>query len=136
MSAAADNPHAELIELLLELQHDLGKYIRLPLAMLPANASNAEVREALEMGLIYTRQGPGGTRSAETIWRDFLDEAQERLRGFQAFPALCDTVEHALAWRSSLTPTAPPIERDALDSDLQRVSEAIRNVIVEIERWA
>lgn len=66
------HPGIELHEELMDLAHDLGKYVRLPLAMLPADADRAQVVEAVREGIVRTRRGPWGITPARRIWEDFL----------------------------------------------------------------
>ena len=49
-----------LVEALYDLKHDLGKYIRLPVAMLPSDATEGEVASAVMQGVERTRSGPRG----------------------------------------------------------------------------
>ncbi|MEZ4463797.1 MAG: hypothetical protein R3F43_04560 [bacterium] len=58
-----------------DLQHDLGKYLRLPLAWLPADADDAGVHAAARE---LARHPPGGgqTHAAADIWRAFLADVQ------------------------------------------------------------
>ena len=65
----------ELLDILLDLKHDLGKYLRLPLALLPADASPKEVREALKTGLFSTRKSGVKTTSAQELFDETKDKA-------------------------------------------------------------
>jgi hypothetical protein len=123
----------DLLDLLSDLQHDLGKYVRLPLAMLPRDAGTAELRAALEEALLRTRRSPSGVRSAEALWESFCAEAGERLSAFAAMPALAAAVERALGWRAALADDGP-LDRAALEADLEGVGRAIRALLVEVQR--
>ncbi len=106
-------------DLLADLAHDLGKYIRLPLAMLPLGADDDAVRAAAEDALLRTRRGPSGITSAAEIWNEFLGE-------LDAEPAwllpLREAVERALAYVEDLH-VAPT---DQIRADLEAVTPAIR----------
>lgn len=128
----------ELLDLLLDLQHDLGKYIRLPLAFLPKEADQESLRLALNKALLQTRSGPTGVVTAEQLWQAFLEavgedvafakELQQRL----SFRQLKQSVAQALIWQQSLTEPAAELKRSTIEKDLGRVTQAIRSVIQEV----
>jgi hypothetical protein len=93
----------DLIELLRDLRHDLGKYIRLPLAMLPREAGDEEVRSALRQALQATRRGPAGDVPARAIWQQFLEQCRGNLP-LPSWPRLCEAVGEALALEGQLDP--------------------------------
>ncbi len=118
------DPKEELLEALFDLAHDLGKYLRLPLAWLPAEATEAEVREALERALLRTREG-----AARALWDRFREETGGGAEGLDSFPALAAAVAQALSWEDRL---AGPIDRAAALHDLSAVGDAIRTAIEEL----
>jgi len=122
----------DLLDLLSDLQHDLGKYLRLPLSLLPRDADCAAVRAALETALLRTRRGPGGTRNAQEIWEAFLQEAGGRFCGFAAFAVLEGAVSRALGWRRALEGDAL-LDRASVEADLGAVATAIRAILEEVE---
>ena len=65
---------AELLDLLLDLKHDLGKYLQLPVAMLPPDAGPQALREALEDALSRTRRRGDRVQGAAEIWENFRCE--------------------------------------------------------------
>ena len=65
-----DNP-LSVKELLYDLKHDLGKYVQIPVAMLPDNAGKPEIKDALNRALYKTRIAGGKVQSAEQIWQDY-----------------------------------------------------------------
>ncbi len=115
----------DLLDALDELQHDLGKYLRLPLAMLPRDAGPELVREAAQTALLRTRRGAGGVTSAEDIWRAFVDEVGAAL----PLNTLEPVVARALAWRGRLD----ELDREALEADLGAVSGAIRALMESLQ---
>ncbi|MFN3202774.1 MAG: hypothetical protein ACE366_30560 [Bradymonadia bacterium] len=123
--------HDDLIDLVADLQHDLGKYLRQPLAFLPAEATDGEVREALETAIKRTRRTPRGVRGAHMIWQEIVDEGGETLRAFSAFAPLEAAVRQALGWEASLADSAPIDRQRALD-DMSAVADAIRDLADEV----
>jgi hypothetical protein len=119
----------DLRDALSDLQHDLGKHLAWPLAMLPADASDADRREALRCALIETRTGPSGTRPAAAIWRSFLDEVGDALMVRPEWCALVDAVEGALTWADHLD------RADLAEAtrDLAAVAPAIRRLAGALE---
>jgi hypothetical protein len=93
------------LDLLLDLKHDLGKYLVLPFALLPKEAAPAAVHEALARALRETRRGPRGVQTA---------------------------VDRALAWEQALDAPAP-LDRAAVERDLRAVQEAISALIAEVQ---
>jgi hypothetical protein len=122
----------DLIDAVAELEHDLGKYLCLPLALLPRPAGPEDVRAALCTALLETRKGPRGVQSAEDLWRAFAAEAGPALRGRPAYDRLAAAVAGALAWRAHLSP-GEAVERERVEADLRAVAEAIRALREEVE---
>ncbi|MCU0663006.1 MAG: hypothetical protein MUC50_11855 [Myxococcota bacterium] len=124
----------DLLDALAELKHDLGKYILLPVSFLPEDASQSEVRAALETALMRTRVTPrGGVRGAEDLWSAFSEECRESLGPLQSFEELQAVVVRALSWAERLTNPVSSLDRAALQADLAEVSAAIARVIEEVE---
>jgi hypothetical protein len=110
-----------LREALSDLQHDLGKYLRLPLVLLPHDADDAAVREAVATALLRTKRSARATKTARAIWADFVAENGDR------WPALRAAVERALAWEAAIE-GAGPIDRAAAERDLGAVGEVLRAI--------
>ena len=123
----------ELLDLLADLQHNLGKYIRLPMAMLGEGAGEEAYRGALKSALLETRKGPSGVLSAQQIWDDFVKEAGGRLRGLGEFKALVSAVKRALEWEVYVDPGSPPMPIADIQDDLASISEAIRHLMEGVE---
>jgi hypothetical protein len=124
----------DVTDALLDLSHDLGKYLRLPLAMLPVDAGPAEVRGALETALRRTRVGPSGVRPAREIWEGLRAEIAGPLAGSPGFQELEAAVEQALAWERALDGGREGIDRAAVAADFEAVAERIRDLIGEVTR--
>ncbi len=123
----------DVVDDLLDLSHDLGKYLRLPLAMLPGDASPAEVRSALEAALRRTRVGPGGVRPARSIWDALRPGIEDALAGTPGFARLEAAVARALAWERALD-GGGGIDRAAVTADFEDVTLCIRALIEEVSR--
>jgi len=121
-----------LLDALYDLQHDLGKHLRMPLAFLPVDAPPDQVREALQRALSNTRSSSAGTLSAREIWRRFVDGLSAEERTVPPFNKLRQAVERALAWEERLQ-GARPLDRAAAQRDLDAVGGAIRAFIDTVE---
>lgn len=118
----------ELLDELLDLQHDLGKYIQMPLSFLPQDASAAQLSTAVRKALFETRSGPDSVQSARSIWSAFESRFSAQLESYETFVHLRKVVERALAWESA----NGELNRDEVSADLAAISPAIRNVIDEV----
>jgi hypothetical protein len=121
------------LDLLLDLKHDLGKYLLLPIGLLPRDASEAALREALRRALRETRTSRGRTQSARELWQAFVAELGGELAHSTALAQLQAAVDRALSWERALDQAAP-LERVPLERDLQAVQAAIAALIAEVQR--
>lgn len=119
----------DLLDLLADLQHNLGKYIRLPLSMIEEGASEEQYRTALKSALLQTRKGPSGVLTARQLWEEFVEEAAPQLRDMAEFKALVTAVKHALNWEIYIDPGSPPMPVSDIQDDLAAVSDAIRHLL-------
>ena len=92
----------EQLELLDDLLHDLGKYVALPINMLPKDAQIEDFRLALETALTRTRNSPTGVLSARQIWADFLADAGNVYESRSGWGRLRSAVDTAFAWQQQL----------------------------------
>jgi hypothetical protein len=122
----------ELLEALYDLKHDLGKYIRLPVAMLPVNVEIDEVISAAKMAIERTRRGPGGDISAAALWERFVSEWHEVAEAFNTYQPLGQAVSRAVSWSARVEHRKESWEREALERDLSAVGEAIQSLIEEV----
>mgnify|MGYP003980109211 CR=1 FL=1 len=122
----------DLLDALFDLQHDLGKYLCLPLAWLPADATPEEVRQAALKALLETRSGPTGNRSSNDLWQAFVEEVGGELKDTHKWPALTTAVIQALAWSETLQKADAPPNRHTITTDFTRVAHAIRDLIKEL----
>ena len=122
----------DLLDLLLDLQHDLGKYLKLPLGMLPGDADQSQLRAALGDALLHTQRGPRGAVDARTLWERFMPELKAALSSEELSP-LSRAVERALAWQARLQDDRP-LSREAIWPDLTAVGQAIDELLAEVRR--
>lgn len=117
------------LERLESLRHDLGKYLVLPVAMLPAAvdqaADRAALAAALDEALHRTRRSAAGTRDARALWDEFQADLGATLGGNGAHARLTVAVERALAWAQVLKDPAQPLDRARILRELRAVGEAI-----------
>lgn len=116
----------DLEDALAELAHDLGKYLRLPLAWLPADASDDDVRTAARQALLATRRAGDETIPAADIWAAFTQEVGDSLTRYPGWTTLTQRVERAFAWTGRLD---GPLDRAAVTADMSAVSPAIRSLL-------
>ena len=124
----------DLIDALMDLKHDMGKYIRIPFSMLPASASAGEVALALETALRRTRSGPSGVRSAKEIWEAFSKEAGGFLESKKGYGALARAVAKALNHEAALCGSVPMPDRETLEADMADVGKCIQELVEEVAR--
>lgn len=116
------------LDRLADLQHDLGKYLRMPLGFLPRDASNDQVRAAMRKALLETRPA----RSARSLWEAYLHACDDRVRGCAGFEVLQAAVDDALAWEERLDDDA--IDRAAVERDFAAVQDAIRRLQADMTK--
>lgn len=140
----ATAPTDDLLEALLDLKHDLGKHLLLPLALLPRSADARTVRQAALQALTRTRRGRCGDCSARQLWARFLSET-ENARGpwnhNPAFEALDRAVQCALSWEERLATqdsgsASVCCPRTTITDDFRRVSETIAALIDALQQPA
>lgn len=100
----------ELLETLDELQHDLGKHLLMPVALLPQTASHVDLRDAVDRGLRQV-----------AAWRAFGQGSGRSLAGDQAFAVVDARVAAAAQWG-----VAEHLDRSRVQADFAAVGEAIR----------
>jgi hypothetical protein len=122
-----------LRELLEDLRHDLVKYVRLPLRMLPGDADPDAVRGALACALLRTRESPDEVLSAREIYA----RAKPALLAAAADPARLAAFDGALArvlaWEARLS-GARALDRKQLESDLSALAAALDAWLAEVSR--
>ncbi len=121
----------DVIDAILDLKHDLGKHIRLPVSLLPEDASDAELRETVTRALTKTRSGPTGTRSARDIWEGFVAEAVGAVSSRKAFAPLLESVARALEWEGRAA-AGEALDRRSLALELEAVGTRIQELLDEV----
>jgi len=122
----------DLQDLLMDLQHDLGKYIRMPLSFLPADAPDEDVRAALAKALLQTRVSGNTTQTARQLWEAFVVESAGALTRLTSYAALEAAVERVLKWEATVHAGAR-VDRKAAEKDLAAVGVGIRALLQELE---
>ncbi|MCA9543286.1 MAG: hypothetical protein KC613_02820 [Myxococcales bacterium] len=110
----------ELMDVLLDLKHDLGKHLPRPVRWLPPDASADDLRAALRQALERTHGG----RSAAALWADAEGELASVAQR-PAFQALALAVQRALAWGARLDDPDAALDRAAVEADLLAVGPAV-----------
>jgi hypothetical protein len=123
---SGDRVDAALLEALDDLAHDLGRHIRLPLALLPIDAPAADVEAAVERAIRRTRTGPRGVVGADELLSDFLEDVPALRR------ADCEPLVTAVAQACDLARTRPLPDRERLRTTFEAVATAIAALGV---RW-
>jgi hypothetical protein len=119
-----------ILDLLLDVKHDLGKYLIMPIALLPRDADDPALRAALERALRQTRCTRGVTRSAREIWRGFHAELSDVLAPESGLDDLRIAIERALSWEQALA-RQEALDRAAVERDFGAVQAAIAVLIDE-----
>lgn len=115
----------DLLDVLADLTHDLGKHLPRPVRWLPPEADEAAVRAALTAALA----APAGGESAAALWAEGV-EALAPLAHTPAVQALHAVMARALGWQARLD---GPLDRAAIEADLLAVAPALRAVMDGIE---
>jgi hypothetical protein len=124
--------HDTLSEVLDALRHDLGKYLLMPIAMLPRDASAEQLRAALHDALLRTQRG-ASTRSAEEIYAQARAAMLELNVNTDRLATLDAAVQGALRWQGVLDDTSRLLDRDVLLKELGAVRQAIAALQAEVD---
>ena len=124
----------ELIDILLDLKHDLGKYLFLHLSHLTADSPADATLEALKTALHDTRKVGGKPESAAAIWDRYRAEIDALNYSFDGYERLSQAVANALAmarfFDSSTSQRAPHVLE--IQQTARKVSETIAEIIAEV----
>ncbi len=123
----------DLLDALFDLKHDLGKYIQWPVGMLPDDASDADLRNALKSALFFTRKKGTEAVSAREIFAAFEKEWGEVAGEFRAYGDLKQAVEAALGLEALLEAKGTNIEKESCLKTLRRVGQEAAKLINEVE---
>ncbi len=122
-----------VVNQLYDLQHDLAKYIRMPLTFLPSHATDTDLRDALRRALQETYRRGSEIVAADSLWREFLAELPLWVRQLESFARLESAVTRALAWEHSVDDHDSPLDRREVLGDFGAISAAIDLLIVDVE---
>ncbi len=123
-SPAMSRDPAALSELLDDLRHDLAKYLRLPLRLLPRDPDPELLREALERALIRTQQNAAGTRSARQIYARYRPELERLADSGSRLRAVDAAAEAVFAWEAALDGERA-LDRAAIERDFETLAAVI-----------
>jgi len=121
-----------LEECLFDLKHDLGKYVKLPLGMLPKDAPWDQVVAQVRLAVYETRKGPRGVISAADLFSAFADEWRATLSGTPSFQGLERAVHEACALPDRVAKGQGAISRDEAERMLGAVSVSIQALMDEV----
>lgn len=138
MDAEGNEPSANygtesVVDRLYDLQHDLAKYIRMPLTFLPSHATDVELREALHRALRETYRRGDEIIRAESLWRECVATIPSSVRRSESFQRLENAVTRALAWEHSIDDHDQSLDRQEILSDFGSITAAIDLLIVDVE---
>jgi hypothetical protein len=123
----------KLLEDLSDLEHDLGKYIVLPISFLPKDAGKDEILDAVRRALTQTQVKAARTLSAKAIWDGFQKKWSILNGRSESYKSLCSAVDRALGLKEELDLGRERIERGNVQRILGNVREQIEIVIEEVE---
>lgn len=123
----------ELIDILMDLKHDLGKYIFLHLSHLTTDSPSDLIEDALHVALFKTRKISGQYQTAEQIWIRYKKEIEALDYSFPSYERLTKCVDAALSMESFLesSPPAHPIHVGQIQKIARQISETIVEIIEE-----
>lgn len=127
----ADTKEA-LEESLYDLKHDLGKYVRLPVSMLPKDAPWAEVVAQVDRAVLQTRNGPAGALSAAMLFDRFHEEWGAQLADLPSYAALRASVASACALPKQILQNESGLTREGVEAVLFEVSQSIQRLMDEV----
>ena len=126
-----------LLDALLDLSHDLGKHLQLPLALLPKSATAQQLISTVHDCLLRTRRSAHGDVSARALWDAFVSETASPWQQCSEFVALERSVVDALAWEPRLNALVKHDDttaiRQAIAGDFRRVADCIAAVIAKVQ---
>ena len=128
----ANHARVELIEHIEDLEHDLGKYLLLPLAMLPHDASSKMVVDAALQGLLRTRSHNGQSQTALELFEQFQRVFEAQCEPLSHWQSLVEAMKVAWAWHKKLQDGEVVVARKAIESDFRAVGQAIRRLKAEV----
>ena len=123
-----------LVETLDELKHDLGKYIKLPVAMLPKDAPKEALAEQIIIAVEETRRGPTGVLTAQMLYDRFSKEWGGILKGISSYERLKEALGRAYALVPIAKTSPNSLSRDDVEARLFVISELIAELMMEVDR--
>ena len=128
-----DNDTLEALEeSLYDLQHDLGKYVRLPVSMLPKDAPWETVVEQAIAAVERTRKGPSGVVSAKMLLDRFAADWEEKLASVSLYQSVKSAVAETAVLVGRIREGDSSPDRAEVEAVLGAVSEAIGRLMDEV----
>jgi hypothetical protein len=132
MSNMDTDTREALEESLYDLKHDLGKYILLPVSMLPDDATREAVAAQTRRAILQTVKGPRGELSAAALFEKFALEWKETLASFETYREVERSVAAATALLDELAQKGPVLTRARAAAVLGEVSCSIQRLMDEV----
>jgi hypothetical protein len=133
MSTMDTKTKEALLESLYDLKHDLGKYIKMPVSMLPKDAKWDEVTVQAVKAILETRKGQSGVISAKMLFDQFAAEWETRLAGNEAYQQIAFSVQVAVALVGRIERHDAGLSREGVEQTLGAVTVAISKLQDEVE---
>ena len=122
----------ELLNACLGLQGALGQKLLEHVSHLTKRSDDNDIREALDEALHRTLIVDGEPKTARKIWQEFARQYTSDLRPIEDFGELVTAIRTALAWGKALEDKDTPIDRQEMKADLTGISNAIRDLVIEL----
>ncbi len=123
-----------ILNLLRDLNHDLGKYLTLALRFLPSDAGDSELSDTVADSLHRTRNHQDRHESAESIWHRYRAELDPHIKTpyfpEQTWNDLAAAMSKVLSWGKRLPVTCA--QRPEIHDDFFRVPALIKQLIKEL----
>lgn len=127
------NAQTVVVDRLHDLQHDLAKYIRMPLTFLPSHSTAYDLRDALHRALRETYRRGDRVIRADELWGECVEWLPAPVKQLESFRRLEHTVKRALAWERAIDDPAAALERSVLLADFSAIGAAIDLLIMDVE---
>ncbi|MEO1482847.1 MAG: hypothetical protein AAFU77_12135 [Myxococcota bacterium] len=122
-----------VVDRLYDLQHDLAKYLRMPLTFLPSHSTAYDLRDAVHRALRETYRRGDRLVRADELWAECAEWLPVSVKKLESFRRLDAAVTRAVAWERSIDNPAITLERSVVLADFSAVGAAIDLLIMDVE---
>lgn len=122
----------DVVDALMDLKHDLGKYLLIPFSMLSDFPTKQDVHEAIRNALFATRKKGDQFIPAVDLWNGFLDEVGAFVQKLNGFHRLDAAVKKVLGLKTLLDSDGF-MDKGTLVEIAEQVSHCIWALVQEIE---